>query len=123
MIEALLACDSLGNVYLKQILAAKSGTRAKPPDLTMGENIMRVVARVDSAAIYIAYKERFHESVMHNETGEKTTIEVNRLTQWQKIRLRFADITFIITLLVITIKFKNIWKNSYQRILKWLTKS
>lgn len=105
MLQALLACDSVGNVLLKQILGYQAGNHLKPPAMNLNGNVMTVTAKVDSFAVYLALKDRYTEKKQIETIKETITVEVNRLTAWQKIRLWIANIALIL-LLPIFIHFK-----------------
>lgn len=56
-IEALLECDSLGRVYIKEILDLKTGKRVKP-DIQIRDNIITLsCTEEDSIAIALYYKD------------------------------------------------------------------
>ncbi|HMO63301.1 MAG TPA: hypothetical protein PKC39_14545 [Ferruginibacter sp.] len=57
-LHALLECDSNGKVLLKKILGYEAGRQAAIPAVSIENNRLDVKNRVDSQAIYIAWKER-----------------------------------------------------------------
>jgi hypothetical protein len=57
-IRALLACDSLGNVYMQQIVELKAGQHVRPRTRIV-DNVIVMHCDVDSMAVYISWKERF----------------------------------------------------------------
>lgn len=84
MLKALLECDSLGQVRLRELIEVKAGKRMLPPTIKISNNnTLEVQASVDSMAIYLKLKDRHVEHTL----SEKTTqiIEVNKLTLFQKI--------------------------------------
>lgn len=56
--QALLECDSLGQVYIKQLLDYQSGKYIKPK-IKLVDNIIKVEAKVDSMAIYREYHKKY----------------------------------------------------------------
>lgn len=98
MIRALLECDSVGQVRLRQLLEYETGERLQPPNVQIRNNVLTASAKTDSMAIYLALRDRFEKRFsMQTETIVKT-VEVNRLTVWQKFRLRLGEISGLLLL-------------------------
>lgn len=78
--KALLECDSLGKVRIKQIQDFYAGQFVKP-EVIIKNNYVKVDCKVDSAEVYVAWKEK------HQITTTRTdTIKIDRqnyLTGWQ----------------------------------------
>lgn len=51
-IEALAACDSLGNVYIRQITSLQTGGHTKP-EIRVKDNYITLKCKVDSAAVFV----------------------------------------------------------------------
>lgn len=58
--QALLECDSLGQVYIKQLLDYQSGKYIKPK-IKLVDNIIKVEAKVDSMSIYHEYYKKYNK--------------------------------------------------------------
>jgi hypothetical protein len=97
MMQALLECDSLGRVHIRELLNLQAGNRLKPPDLRIGDNnILTAISAADSLKIYLQLKDRHSES--RSESAKTIYISVPAsLTGWQKIRIAIANILLIAT--------------------------
>lgn len=94
LLKALLKCDSLGQVSMMEILEYQAGNRLKPPDVKIKDNVLEATAYADSLEIYLKLKDYYKE---RNEAVTITEyIEVNKLTNWQKIRIYIANAIFIL---------------------------
>lgn len=82
MIQALVECDSMGQAHIKKLLDYNAGERLKPPELEIKNNIITSIAKIDSTEIYLTLRDRHKESMKSVEIIN--TVEVNRLTAWQK---------------------------------------
>lgn len=70
-IEALLRCDSLGNVYIAQIERLKTGNRLKP-EIIIKNNYLKATCKADSMLIYQLFASRLNVAgeVKKEETKE-----------------------------------------------------
>ena len=100
-IKALLECDSLGQVHLKQLLSYKSGANINPPVVTVKENVLTALSKTDSINIYLRIKDRYQYATTDNTKYEKEIIEVNRLTKWQGFQIILGKIFAILLLLLL----------------------
>lgn len=57
-IVALLKCDSLGNVYMQQIMQLQAG-RTVRPQIKIVDNVITLDCEVDSVAVYFQLKSRY----------------------------------------------------------------
>lgn len=87
LIEALVECDSLGQARLSRIMEYESGGRVTPPSVTITDNVLTAKAVVDSMEVYMTLKDRYEE----HRVGIVRTVEVNRPTAWQKVRMRLGE--------------------------------
>ena len=94
LIRALLECDSIGQVYIKNLLDYQAGSRLKPPQISLSNNILTAISEADSLLIYLTLKERYTEKQVDNKATEY--IYINYLTKWQKVRLWIANLLLII---------------------------
>lgn len=89
LLRALVACDSLGEVRLREVIELRSGERMRPPELTIEDNILNIKATADSMAIYLTLRDRLEERSLRRE--EVRIVEVNRLNGWQRFWMRFGQ--------------------------------
>ena len=94
MLRALIECDSLGQAHIRELLRYRSGQRVEPPQVEIRDNVLTATARIDSQAIYLALKDRYVEKDTRTSHTEVRTVEVNRLTWWQKLWCRLGQILF-----------------------------
>lgn len=83
-IRALLECDSLGRVRIREIQSLKSGLRVRAPTLKLEGNALTAQAEVDSMSIYLQLRDRFETRVRNDTSSTETVISVYRQTGWQK---------------------------------------
>ena len=109
-IKALLECDSVGNVLLKQIAEYEAGKHVNPPKLDIQDNVLTAMVKVDSFGIFMTFRERYVERTDFMESQEREIVYVNRLTGWQKFRVRLGDFVLIgIPIYVVFKCRKSIW--------------
>ncbi len=109
-IKALLECDSVGNVLLKRIAEYEAGKHVNPPKLDIRDNVLTAKVKVDSFGIYMTFLERYVERTDFTESREKEIVYVNRLTGWQKFRVRLGDCMLVGIPIYIVFKCrKSIW--------------
>lgn len=84
-LEALLACDSVGKVYLKELIAYKSGEHLKVPSLGIKNNLLRVNAE-SNVSIQLQWKER-DTLKEHIELNVSPPLIVHELTLLQKLQI------------------------------------
>lgn len=92
LVRALVECDSLGQAHIKQLLEYESGRRLTPPVVHIRDNVLTAAAKVDSLAIYLKLKDKYKEAVRYDTRVITQTVEVNRLTGWQKTFYRLGQI-------------------------------
>ncbi len=112
-LKALLECDSVGNVLLKQIAAYEAGKHVNPPQLDIRDNILTAKVKVDSFGIFMKFRERYVERIDYMESQEKETVTVyvNRLTGWQKFRVWLGNVVLVVVPVYIVFKCrKSIWQ-------------
>lgn len=109
-IKALLECDSVGNVLLKQIAAYEAGAHVQPPQIDIQDNVLTATAKVDSFGIFMKFRERYVEKTDYMESQGTQVVEVNRLTGWQKFRVRLGNFVLVGVPIYIVFKCrKSIW--------------
>lgn len=104
-INALLECDSLGNVLIKNIetLQGKLNARAS---LKIQDNKLTADCQCDSLAIYLQLKEKFEK--VTTDTNKTKIIEKEKNLAWWQLTLMWAGgIFFIILIIVIYKTIKN----------------
>lgn len=89
----------------------------KPPDVSIdNNNVLTAEAKVDSMAIYLKLKDRYRE---RNSEGTVTKyIEVNKLTSWQDIRIKFANIVLLLIPLAVIYGYRSKLFTIIKKILK-----
>ncbi len=97
LIQALVECDSLGQAHLSRIIEYESGDRAKPPVVMITDNVLTAKAVVDSMEVYMTLKDRYEE----HRVDIVRTVEVNRPTAWQKVRMRLGEAALVVISLLL----------------------
>lgn len=93
-LKALLACDSMGNVYLDAIKEYEQGEKIKIPVPIVKENIITVTASADSSEIFLKWKER-HTSRDSIRVITLPPVEINRPTGWQWFQIWCGRMLFV----------------------------
>lgn len=101
LVKALLECDSVGNVRLKELLSYKAGQNIKPPTIIIKDNVLTALSATDSVNIYLALKDRYQYSVQENDKTIKEIVEVNRLTRWQSFFIVLGRISSVLIIFAI----------------------
>lgn len=83
MMRALLACDSLGQVHIRQLLEWRGGDKLKPPEFKIKDNILDIKAIIEAYNKVIQIKEKQITQLKNSSRQEVRYIEVNRLNSWQ----------------------------------------
>lgn len=104
MIRALLECDSLGQVRMRELLEYQAGDRLKPPQLQLDNNVLTATAEIDSLSIYMQLRDRYEKHVSKKDKTETVIVEVNRLTWWQTLWVTTGKILAAALALWIAIK-------------------
>lgn len=105
-LKALLECDSLGQVRLKELLSYK-GEKAKILPPVIKNNIIKIICEVDSFAVYAHLKDRYKEAVINEK--EYIQVETNKITLLQGFFIILGKIfagAIIIIIIVLTLKQK-----------------
>lgn len=97
LLNALLRCDSLGNVYLDQLIQVSG--RATTQSVTLKDNKLTVDCKVDSMAVYVKMSKVF-------KTSSDTTyiqsppvkIEVEKPLSWWDKTVRISGYIMLISL-------------------------
>ena len=121
LLRALLECDSLGQVRMKELLDYEAGDRLKPPDVDITDNVLTAKAQIDSLAIYLQLRDRYekHSTARTQADKEIITVEVNRLTWWQGLWVKLGKGLFGVLAAGLIIKlFKNKLLMIWQKITK-----
>lgn len=100
LIEALLKCDSLGNVYIAEISQIRAGGQVKP-EIIIRDNYIKVTCKVDSLLIYQMYSHRINTSTSM-ETDKKVEIQKPPGSSWQW----FIILPFLVAIAYVIYRFK-----------------
>ncbi len=95
-IKALLECDSLGNVYMKQIQTLQGKTSANA-NIIIKDNYITAECNCDSLSIYFTMKDRFFSSDKNTVETEIQYVE-KELSAWQSLLQCFGMIFFGISI-------------------------
>lgn len=117
--QALLKCDSLGNVYLSQITEMELGKNVKPK-IKLVNNTVTLDCIVDSMAVYLTWKERY------TEVSDSTTMilppppakKEGFFTKAGRFVSQLTWLAVIVGVVVLVVKFSTQLKG----VLKWLKK-
>lgn len=106
IVTALLACDSLGNVYLKQIQTLQGNSSASA-NVIIRDNYITAECLCDSINIYLTMKDRYYTE---NTNSVKTiVVTTNILKFWQKALIYFGVISFLLNVLYLIFKLRKLW--------------
>jgi len=83
-LRALLECDSLGRVRVRELLSLKASGRIPPPTLSIKDNVIHVQAKVDSMSIYLSMKDRVESRVRNDTSNSSKVTPVYVQRPWQK---------------------------------------
>jgi len=86
-IKALLGCDSLNQVFLREILIEK-GRKIDPIIKWLPGGVLEVTAKVDSEAVYLSWKERHVLEVDSTKASKIVTVN-EKPPWWQRIKSNF----------------------------------
>lgn len=107
LIRALIECDSMGRARLSQLIEYRSGERISPPSIDITDNILTAKSEVDSVSIYLELRDRYKENFRN--TQETVFIETNKLTGWQKIRMRFGETFMLLIIAAIVLAIRKLF--------------
>lgn len=96
MIRALVECDSLGRARLRELTEYRSGKHFPPPQVTLRGNVLTATSALDSMAVYLTIRDRCERHFSAEAREEVRTVEVNRLTRWQKAWMRLGQIVALL---------------------------
>ena len=103
LVRALIECDSLGQAHIKRLLDWQDGrdSALHLPKFYIDGNVLHVKSYMDGLAELFTLKDTF-TSINATKT---ITVEVNRLTWWQKLWIGVGKAWGIGGVLVLIIKF------------------
>jgi len=89
LIRALLECDSLGQVRIKEISELRTGQKTKP-SIKITDNTIEIECKVDSHLVYLYWKDRYEKQQSFSDKAEavntslivKEKIVKKRLPWW-----------------------------------------
>ena len=111
-IKALIECDSLGNAYIKEITELKSGKNVKP-SFKLKDNILIMDCKIDSLAVYFAWKEQHIRNIRDSISVQTIVERVNELTKWQSTQIQAGRLLFIILIVVFAVGVYKIKKRFF----------
>lgn len=118
--QALLKCDSLGNVYLAQITEMELGKNVKPK-IKLVNNTVTLDCIVDSMAVYLTWKERYTEvsdSTTVLRQAQQPATKEGFFTKAGRFVSQLTWLAVIVGVVVLVVKFSTQLKG----VLKWLKK-
>ncbi|ASZ11093.1 hypothetical protein KTO58_19775 [Chitinophaga pendula] len=86
LIAALIACDSMGNAYFKQILDYQSGKLLLPPDLQLSGGKLTVKAKSKNDSTRVSVKDTYKTKYV-TVTKTLPPVVTNKLTWWQQTQI------------------------------------
>lgn len=108
-IKALLECDSLGQVHIKELLSYKAGEKQQPPVITVEKNVLTALSRADSMSIYMQLKDRYREVTTDKVIHEKEIVEVNKLTKFQQFWMMLGRMAGLFCLMFIAFRIRKVF--------------
>ncbi len=103
-VKALLECDSLNQVVMKELDVVKG--RKIAPQVKFRDRVLEITMPVDSEAVYFSWKER------HKIESEKVTVtkvvKEKYKPPWYKKALSWIGGVCLVVLLI-SFKFKSLW--------------
>jgi len=106
-IQALIKCDSAGQAYLAEIQSMRLGRLVKP-SLKLNNSMLTVDCKVDSAAIYLAWNERFEQVNTDTSVSKSRSVPVNYVTKWQLTQIWLGRI-FMVSLVILLVLIFNVY--------------
>lgn len=94
-VRALVKCDSQGNAYLAEITALRLGKFARPR-IRLNSNVMTLDCIVDSAAVYVAWHQRYERRETDTTVSKTVQVPVNYVTKWQNAQMWMGRILMIL---------------------------
>lgn len=105
-VEALLDCDSLGKIRIKEIRRLNNGKNIQPSRIAIKDNVLSVTTVVDSFLVYAKLKDRYEKVLSRSSESEVVVKDVNRLHGWQKLLMSLGVLLIIILAIKIYRKIK-----------------
>lgn len=99
LLIGLLACDSLNNVYIKELSEYKG--QHISTILSLKNNILYLKAKLDGYTFYKTWFENHRYIKISNRKILTKTVEVNKLTKFQKIFIKTGQIAWILILIAV----------------------
>jgi hypothetical protein len=106
LIEALLECDSLRRVQIKQITKMVPGSNLPAPTLTIRDNILRAEVQTKYRQLYLQLKDKYEQLVIKKEQKIVQVVEVNVLRWYQKTLIFIGLFALLIIVIQLIIKLK-----------------
>lgn len=103
LVRALLECDSLNQVRIKEIISYKSGRNISPPVVTIKDNILTSTARTNEQKLLLYYKDMYREAILKQSMTISRTVEVNILHWYQKVLMCLGGL-FVMYVIILIIK-------------------
>ncbi len=105
--KALLECDSLGMVRVKQIQNFYAGQFVRPK-VVVKDNYIKLDCKVDSAKIYASWKER--DTVKVTSTSQTIVVKENYITGFQWAQIWAGRVFILLVLLYAGFKALKLYK-------------
>ena len=104
LVLALLECDSLNRVRIKEILSYKSGRDLPPPALSIKNNVLTVQANSNERKLFLQLKDRYFELLRQKNEKAIQTAEIHKLYWYQKTLLYTGIVALAYMLLLLIFK-------------------
>lgn len=97
-LRAWLACDSTGQVIMKELIDYRAGKKISVPQVEIKNNLLTAKATVDSFGIFMTLRDKYENNTMSQLTTIERVKEIYRLRTWQKWILLWGIVSLLIYL-------------------------
>lgn len=101
ILQALIHCDSTGQVYLQQLRTLQANTRVHQ-QLKLTGNTLTATTTIDSMAIYLEWKQRDTKTTITQYVEVPVMQQTNIIKPWQKAMMLIGA-AFLLSLFILLI--------------------
>lgn len=103
-LRAWLACDSSGQVMIRELMDYQQGKNVGLPRINIRNNLLTAKVSVDSFGIFMTLRDKYESHRTQQITAIEKVKEVYRLREWQKWLLGWGVVSLLIIL-------RKLWKS------------